>query len=833
MTVRQYLSALLCLLLTAPAPVSAQAPAAATRKLSLTIDEIMRGPALYGNSPRAVRWSGDGSKIYFSWKEASAPPDKPFDTYVINRDGSGMRKLTDVEERLAPPLNGVESRDGKLILYTDRGDLYLYDRGTDTRRQLTKTTDVEANPRFTQDEKAVSFVRAGNLYTLSLDGGLLEQWTDIRSGAAGAAPAAPAAAFGGGRGQGQQGQRGGGGAQASTAQRGTESQEALKREERALLEIIEQRARRREEQEAERKKEETRKPFNLTARQSAGNLLLSPDRKYVLASIFEQPDGVKNTIVPNYVTESAYTENLNARSKVGDAQGRSRMAVVKTETGDVTWIDHGMREKAPAPPRSPVNSPASSEGPPPAAPPREREIERAIALSNPQWSDDGAKLAVMGRSADNKDRYIFAVDPATGKTRTLMSLHDDAWVGGPGSFTLGWLGDNKTIYFQSEKDGYSHLYTADFESGETRQLTSGKWEVESVQLSRDKKNFWLVTSEEGPDVRHFYSLPVTGGPRTKITTQPGNHDVVLSPDERFIAVIYSYTNKPPELYVMDNKPGAVLKKLTDSPAPEFWTYNWQDVPIVKIPARDGAQVPARFYKPKNFRAGGPAVIFVHGAGYTQNVHRWWSSYAREYMFHHFLMERGYVVLDLDYRASAGYGRDWRTAIYRHMGGKDLDDQVDAARWVVKEHGVDAKRIGIYGGSYGGFITLMALFTQPDVFAAGAALRPVTDWAHYNHGYTSNILNVPQQDLEAYKRSSPIYHAAGLKGALLICHGMVDVNVHYQDSVRLVQKLIELRKENWEFASYPVEDHGFVQPTSWADEYKRIFKLFETNLKKSS
>jgi dipeptidyl aminopeptidase/acylaminoacyl peptidase len=137
---------------------------------------------------------------------------------------------------------------------------------------------------------------------------------------------------------------------------------------------------------------------------------------------------------------------------------------------------------------------------------------------------------------------------------------------------------------------------------------------------------------------------------------------------------------------------------------------------------------------------------------------------------------------------------------------------------------------VYGGSYGGFITLMALFTSPDTFAAGAALRPVTDWAHYNHTYTSNILNEPQKDAEAYRRSSPIYFAEGLKGALLICHGVVDTNVFFQDSVRLVQRLIELRKENWELAIFPVENHGFEKETSWADEYRRIFKLFEENLR---
>jgi len=131
-----------------------------------------------------------------------------------------------------------------------------------------------------------------------------------------------------------------------------------------------------------------------------------------------------------------------------------------------------------------------------------------------------------------------------------------------------------------------------------------------------------------------------------------------------------------------------------------------------------------------------------------------------------------------------------------------------------------------------FITLMVMFTQPEVFAAGAALRPVTDWTHYNHPYTANILNLPQNDKEVYKKSSPIYFAEGLKGALLICHRMVDVNVHYQDSVRLAERLIELRKENWELASYPVEDHGFERETSRADEYKRILKLFTVNLQQN-
>jgi dipeptidyl aminopeptidase/acylaminoacyl peptidase len=235
------------------------------------------------------------------------------------------------------------------------------------------------------------------------------------------------------------------------------------------------------------------------------------------------------------------------------------------------------------------------------------------------------------------------------------------------------------------------------------------------------------------------------------------------------------------------------------------------------------------YKPKDDVKNGAAVIFVHGAGYLQNAHNWWSSYFREYMFHNLLTDLGYTVLDMDYRGSAGYGRDWRTGIYRHMGGKDLSDQVDGAKFLVEEHGIDEDKIGIYGGSYGGFITLMAMFNESDTFESGAALRSVTDWAHYNDGYTSNILNTPVEDPIAYRRSSPIYFAEGFEGNLLIAHGMVDTNVHFQDVVRLAQRLIELKKENWEMALYPVESHGFVEPSSWTDEYKRILKLFNETL----
>jgi dipeptidyl aminopeptidase/acylaminoacyl peptidase len=781
--------------------------AAAAQQFDLSIDNIMRGPGLYGWTPEDVRWAPDGQHVYFSWKLYTDPLEKDRDTYVVNRDGSELRKLSDEEKKDAPPANAQWSRDKHRAVYVDDGDVYLWDAANGKRRALTQTTDAESSPQFSFDEVRVTFVRANNVFAIDLSNGALTQLTNI------VAPddKGPNVTM-----------------WDEAAKKGTASQEYIKGEERKLLDIVDRRAKKQEEEEAKWKREHPIKPFKLDKKQTVANARLAPGGTFLVLVINTQSDKAKRTIVPNYITESAYTETIPGREKVGDAQPPSRIAVVNTTNGDVKWFEHGLK------PLPAAEAQKSVTGAPPeeqgkgneqkteksAETQRESAIpkEREVSLRAPIWSEDGKHAFVVVRSSDNKDAWVMAFDPATAKGRAIVTMHDDAWLRFADAQSFGWAA-NDIIYYLSEGSGFMHLYEVAYEGGAARQLTSGKWEVDSVVLSDDKKSFYLTTSEESPFVRHLYRMPVGGGASAKLTSMSGDNEAEVSPDGGVVANVYSYTNKPPELFV-----GA--KRVTTSPAPDFAKYAWIDVPIVRVPARDGAEVPARIYKPANWKRGGRAVIFVHGAGYLQNVNRFWSSYSHEFMFHHLLMSKGYLVLDIDYRGSRGYGRDWRTAIYRHMGGKDLDDHIDAARWLIKEHGVDPKRIGIYGGSYGGFITLMAMFTTPDVFAAGAALRPVTDWAAYNNGYTSSILNLPQNDAEAYRKSSPIYFAGGLKGRLLICHGMADTNVHFQDSVRLTQRLIELRKTNWEIAPYPVENHGFVEPTSWADEYKRILKLFE-------
>ncbi|HTX34044.1 MAG TPA: DPP IV N-terminal domain-containing protein, partial [Bryobacteraceae bacterium] len=609
-------------------------------RFALTIDNIMRGPGLVGYEPSQVRWSGDSQHIFFQWKQATQKEDEPTDTYEVNRDGSGLRKLTDEEARQAPPLNGDESRDHRLVTYNREGDLFIYDNSTGQTRQITKTSESESNPHFLPDGKSIFFTRGGNLYVMSLNSGMIEQMTDIRPAAAAGAGAATAGRGGRGGGGGGRGGFGrGGGEQTSAAgppQRGTDSQEYLKKEQKDLLEIVRQREALHDEEEARRKKENPRKPFTLQARQNVGGLLLAPDGKYVVASVIEAGNA-RNTVVPNWITDSAYVEDINGRSDVGDTQSKFRLALIDVVTGEVKYVDHGQK----APPTEGGHTAAASSsgggGGRNAGPP-----ERDVQLSAPVWSEDGSKAVLQARAADNKDRWVLALDPATGKTRVLAHDHDDAWVDGPGANTLGWLKNGREVFFQSERTGYSQLYAVAFDGGEPRSLTTGNWEVTNVRQSPDKSRFYITGSKENPYEQDLYEMDGEGGPLTRLTAAPGKHAAVVSPDGKYIADVFSYTNKPPELYIQENRPLAESKKITSSPAPEFWQYPWLDVPIVTYTARDGAKVPARLFKPANFRRGGPAVIFVHGAGYLQNVDRKWSTYDHEYMFDHILMARGFL-----------------------------------------------------------------------------------------------------------------------------------------------------------------------------------------------
>ncbi|OIP50216.1 MAG: S9 family peptidase [Flavobacteriaceae bacterium CG2_30_34_30] len=762
---------------------------------SLSVEKIMQDPKWMGTFPSNIEWNEQSDVLYFNYNKDNDPSDSLY--RISLKSKNTIEKVNWREEKNRIPNRGSYNASKTKKIYVKNNALFIYEVKSKKESKVLEFINSLYNPVFLADENTIAFTSENNAYIYNLSSQTLKKITNLKTGDD----------------------------SKKKEDKLTDKANWLKEENLQLLNVIKQRE---DKKEASKKyneytKEKEATPF-YTGKKTVSNIQVSPDAKYVTFNLVTRNEN-NQTIVPDYIDALGYTVDLKTREKVGEDKTQVELAIYHIEK-DTTFM-------------AKTNQlPGITDLPDYAKDYPEKKwdsLNREVLLSRAYFSDNGKNAIVNVRSKDNKDRWITKLNLETGDLETLDRQRDEAWIAGPGigwsmgGGTMGWLPDNQHIYFQSEVSGYAHLYILDVTNGAKKALTAGNFEVFDPFLSKDKKHWYVTTSEIHPGERHFYKMPVLGGAMEKLTSLAGNNEVFLSPDEKYLAIRHSYSNQPWELFLKKNNSTDKEKQLTYGQSKAFKEYAWRDPQLVNFQAEDGTMVPARLYTPEASVKNNAAVLFVHGAGYLQNAHKWWSLYFREYMFNNMLTDLGYTVLDIDYRGSAGYGRNWRTAIYRHMGGKDLSDQVDGAKYLVAKHGIDKNKIGLYGGSYGGFITLMALFNAPETFASGAALRSVTDWAHYNHGYTSNILNEPANDPIAYRRSSPIYFAEGFKGHLLIAHGIVDENVHFQDVVRLSQRLIELEKNNWEMAIYPAEDHGFIEPSSWIDEYKRILKLFNATL----
>lgn len=761
---------------------------------TLKIKDIMQGDDFVGHRPSNPYWSTDGKTLYFDWNPNGAMSDSLHAYSLASKD---IQKVDFLTANALPSSRITYNQEKTKGVYAKNGDIFMLDATTHKATPITKTQERENDPHFTHNGKRVAYVKDGELYTWEIATGITEQWTHFVK------------------------------SKDSEPKRDSKD-EWLYQDQLELFDVLRERKTKRDAGEKLNEKLEALGPLTIeTNGKRVIGLQMDPSGGYITYVLMDSPN-TKGTIVPHFVTESGYTEDQNTRSKVGDEPTQYEMFVYNvTERKNYPVVLDNLEglDYVPEYTKDYPDKPYKNE-------------DRIGFINGPTWNSKGTKAILDIQANDYKDRWIVLLDPESGTVEQLDRQHDEAWIAGPGigrwgGGSLGWMPNGKEVWFMSEKTGYSHLYTMDTNSKKAKALTSGKFEIYDPFISKDESSWYFGANKDHPGDRQFYTMPLKGGKMEPLTDKMGRNDVFLSPDESKMAILYSYSNKPTELFLQENPMKAKQKtemvQITRSNTKTFEAYNWKDPEVITFKASDGAEVHARLYQPDASVKNKAAVIFVHGAGYLQNAHKWWSSYFREYMFHNLLVDNGYTVLDIDYRGSAGYGRDWRTGIYRHMGGKDLSDQVDGAKMLVDQYGIDTDKIGIYGGSYGGFITLMGMFNAPETFSAGGAIRSVGDWAAYNHGYTARILNTPATDSLAYKRSSPIYFADGLKGQLLILHGMVDDNVHFQDMVRLSQRLIELGKENWEMAVYPVERHGFVEPSSWTDEYTRIFNLFQEAL----
>ena len=762
----------------------------------LTLDQIMADPDWIGPAVESPYWSLDGKHVIHSLKREGIPLRD-----VVSIDvGSGVATTLDdaalagIDSREVVFENGSRNR----AVFVRNGDVFLRDRSSGTLTQLTRTDAAESSPRFRADGRAVLFQSGAEWMSYDIGSRLLSTVAVLK---AEKDPAAKPDA---------------------DLLRDTQL--------RLISTLAKERANRdalKAQDDARRAADPTRAaaPIYLGDKVKIINSSLSPDARWLLVVTSGKDEAGQGGKMPKYVTESGYEEVEDVRTRVGrKAPLPHALWLVDLDTRKQTQLVFNPLPGITTDPLAELRKKAGLDA---------LKGNRGARIEGIRFSPDGTRAAVMLRSSDYKDRWIATVTPQTRALAPVHRLSNSAWTSWDFN-SFDWLPDNTTLWYQSEETGFAHLYTVvpGAKAAKPTKLTKGRWEVSDVSLSADGSRFYFLCNRAWPGDYEVCSKPLGDGPIKELTKLDGVSAFVESPDGSQLLVSYSRSYLPEQIALVPAT-GGDARVLTDTRSAAYKAIDWLQPRIVQVPSSNvKSPIWSKFYRPETLEPGKkyPIVLFVHGAGYLQNTHARYPAYFREQMFHNLLVQQGYLVLDMDFRASAGYGRDWRTAIYRQMGHPELEDLIDGVNWLVAEQQGDVANVGVYGGSYGGFMTFMALFRAPEIFHAGAALRPVTDWTQYNHDYTAAILNTPDVDPEAYTRSSPIEYADAFRGDLLIAHGMIDDNVFYQDSVRLAQRLIELKKENWELASYPLERHGFVHAESWLDEYRRVYKLFERVLK---
>lgn len=748
------------------------------RGQDLTVRDIMREPHLAGMRAESEKISPDGKYVVFSW---NADGKEPRNLYIVSTSGGEPRILVNAEENFEPRQSPPESK---------------LNYGLIVRDDFVKAREKNLfGVEFSPDSKRILFLQNSDIYVLDLE----------------AKDAKP---------------------RRITRTQGTETAArwltndailfnsggnyfVLNLKETSLIQVT--------------------REANPTAFQNIFSVAPSKDAR-LFAYVLSDGSRQRALFVPNYLDEFVQTPSVR--------RGFTEQKVF------ITRLD-GSLEK-----------------------PFEVRLPRAEGVSyfrSLKWAADDQSLLIDRIDQDAKRRQLFYVHNVGSKSEKIILVteeKDEKWIAPLSRLVEPHPRDNGKILFASERDGFNHLYLAVLERAnlqreptgeisaenptdevftgkvEIKQLTKGNFEVNFAAWRETRDEVVFSSTEKNTAEREFYVINTQTGLKTEVPSgEKGmkiDAQLVNSGGETYLLFKNSRWNQPTELYVQKICPECreinYERKLTATTPESFYKIVWAEPKFIDIPSRDGKQIKSKIYLPPDFdkRKKYPMVIFVHGAGYLQNTINGWNNYYREFMFNHLLTRRGYVVLDIDYRGSAGYGRDWRTDVHDFLGGKDYEDHLDAIDFMVRNYSVNPQKVGVYGGSYGGFMAGMLVMRAPDKIAAAAALRPVFDWKNYfasSPVYTAERLGFPEKNPEAYRRSSPIAYADNLQKPLLILHGLLDDNVHAQDSIQLIEKLMRLGKTQYfEAMLYPSENHGFVRPSSWADQYERILWFFEKSLK---
>ena len=449
-------------------------------------------------------------------------------------------------------------------------------------------------------------------------------------------------------------------------------------------------------------------------------------------------------------------------------------------------------------------------------------------LARVDWLSDSKRVAIERLNREQNQLELLFADATTGAARTVLTEKDKYWINL--NDDLHFLADGRRFLWSSERSGFRHLYLYDLEGRQLAQVTHGDWEVESVARVDEKKNqVYFTSTKQSAIERHFYRVELTGGDPVQLTRGHGTHEANLSPDSAHFLDTYSNASQPAQ-QTLFHADGSSVRVLAENKVAELAGYHLQPPEFLTVPGADGTPLDAEIIKPPNFDASNkyPVIVHLYGGPQAQEVRDAWAG--STYLWHQLMAQKGFVVFVLDNHGTSGRGHAFETPIYHHFGQVELADQLAGVAWLKRQTFVDPTRIGIWGWSYGGYMTCVAMLQGGGVFKAGFAGAPVTDWRQYDTIYTERYMGTPQENPDGYHDSSPVNFAAKLQGKLLIVHATGDDNVHFANTVELAEKLVEAEKYA-EYQIYAGRGHGISDSAARIHIFNRVTQFFVENLGK--
>lgn len=442
------------------------------------------------------------------------------------------------------------------------------------------------------------------------------------------------------------------------------------------------------------------------------------------------------------------------------------------------------------------------------------------------WWKDGSPGAIWLNRAQTVAE-VLRFDLQSGKRKTVLREESHPWFNLPRR-ALALLADDSFIW-PSERSGFRHLYLYDRKGKLVRQLTSGEWPVDAIAgVDECDKQVYFTAGRETPTESHLYAAPLGGGDPRRVTQEPGMHDVTLDHGCHRFVDVYSALDRPPTITLRSLADGMVLHTVHTPDDPRLTAFKLEPPELVTLRNHEGTLLHGAIYRPPvSFGPGPhPTIVSVYGGPHAQTVTNSWSLTAALQL--QYLRSLGYLIFRLDNRGSARRGLAFESAIARHMGTVEVDDQVDGVRWLVDQGLTDPERVGITGWSYGGYMTLMCLAKAPDTFSVGVAGAPTTAMDGYDTAYTERYMGTPQSNPEGYAVSSVLSYADQMRGKLLIVHGMLDENVHFRHTARLINALTRARRQ-YDLVIFPDERHMPRHLPDRIYQHERIVGYFTQHL----